>query len=165
MALVGAAAVPLAVEATVGPLDPASFDPDSDLMRRAQEIAEREFSGDAELTVLGVTVTEQRTGVFGERIEPDAGYRFHVAKVRLQNTGKIDIAVSSWHFSGLDEIGSDHAIEPGGAHDDFDGSRLGKGQARVGSLTFELPQGSYLAGMVWQGELASTHASVGPYSR
>lgn len=163
VALVSAAAVPVAIESGVGPLDPEAFGPDSDLMRRAQEIAERDFAGAANLTVLSVEVTDQRTGAFGERIRPDPGYQFHVAKVRVQNTGKIDIAVSNWHFSGLDEIGSDHSIEMGGAHDDFDGSRLGKGQARVGDLTFELQKGSYLSGMVWQGDLASTNATAPAY--
>jgi len=163
--LMSAAAVPMAIEAGIGPLDPEAFGEDSDLFKRAQEIATRDFAGAANLTVLEVEVKDQRTGAFGERIRPDVGYQFHFAKVKIENTGKIDIAVSSWHFSGLDEIGSDHSIEMGGDHDDFEGARLSKGSARIGTVIFELRKESYLTGLHWEGDLASTNATVAAYPR
>lgn len=162
--LVSAAAVPMAVESGVGPFDPEAFGPDSDLMQRAQEIALRDFGGAATLTVLSVEVKDQRTGAFGERIRPDVGYQFHFTKVKLENSGKIDVAVSNWHFSGVDEIGSDHSIEMGGDHNDFEGTRLAKGQARVGTIIFQLQKGSYVAGVHWQGDLASTNATAPAYA-
>lgn len=158
--IVSAAAVPVAIETGVGPLDPEAFGEDSDLFKKAQEIAERDFAGAANLTVLSVELKDQRTGAFGERIRPDPGYQFHFTKVGIQNTGKIDIAVSSWHFSGIDEIGSDHAIEMGGDHDDFEGARLPKGQTRIGTIIFELREGSHLTGILWQGDLANATATV-----
>lgn len=161
--IVSAAAVPMAIETGIGPLDPEAFGEDSDLFQKAQEIAKRDFAGAANVTVLEVEVKDQRTGAFGERIRPDVGYQFHFTKLAIQNTGKIDIAVSSWHFSGIDEAGSDHSIEMGGDHDDFDGARLGKGQTRVGTIIFELRKDSYLTGIRWQGDLAETNATVPAY--
>lgn len=163
VAIASAAAAPVAIQSGMDSLDPATFGEDSDLWEKAEQIAEERFTGSAALTVLGVEVTDQRTGAFGERIRPDPGYAFHVANVRVENTGKMDLAISSHHFSGLDEADSDHWIEMGGAHDDFEGARLGKGQARNGEITFELRKGSWLTGVVWQGDLANATAPVATY--
>lgn len=164
IALVGAAAAPFAVQATVGPLDPAMMAEDSDLMTRAQEIAKKEFTVEASLSVENVWVETQRTGAFGERIKPDPGYAFHFVQARIANTGKMDFAVSTWHFSGIDEAGSDHAVELGNAHEDFDASRLGKGHARDGLVIFELEKGSYLTAISWQGDLGEANATVPAYA-
>lgn len=163
LALVSAAAVPVAVESTIGPLDPASFGQDSDLMEKAQEIAKRDFAASASLEILDVQIADQRTGAFGERIRPDVGYAFHLVDVRFTNTGKVDVAVSSWHFSGLDEIGSDHSVELGNAHEDFDASRLSPGHSRNGRLYFEIEKGSWLTQLVWEGDLGSANTTMSAY--
>ncbi|HUR69401.1 MAG TPA: DUF4352 domain-containing protein [Candidatus Thermoplasmatota archaeon] len=163
VALVSAAAVPAAIQSGVTPIDPISFDGDGDLFARAEKMAQEQFAAEANLSVLEVHLADKRIGTFGETIKPDPGYVFHVANVRLQNTGKVDIAVSSWHFSATDESGSDHSIEMANAHEDFDGARLGKGLARNGQLIFELPRGSFIAGMHWQGDLGSANATAPAY--
>lgn len=164
MAVVSAAATPVVVESTIGTIDPASFDEDSDLMRKAQELAKEHFSASAGVTVRDVQVVDQRTGAFGERIEPDPGYHFHVATVSIENTGKVDLAVSNWHFSGIDEAGSDHFVELGNAHEDFDASRLGSGHTRAGRVIFELAQGSWLTAVTWQGDLAEASGTAPAYA-
>ena len=163
VALVGAAAVPVAIETGIGPLDPASFS-EGDLAAKAEEIAREQFAANATLTVLDVSVTDHRIGTFGEKIKADPGYQFHVAHVRIENTGKVDIAVSTWHFSGIDEMGSDHSVELANAHEDFDASRLGKGHARDGDVIFELEKGSYLSAVSWQGDLAEAEGPAPEYS-
>lgn len=163
LALVGAAAAPLVVESAVGPLDAKMMSEDSDLMTRAQEIARKEFSINADLSVEKVWVGTERTGTFGERIRPDPGYAFHFVQARIANTGKLDFAVSTWHFSALDEVGSDHSVELGNAHEDFDASRLSAGHARNGLVIFELRHGSYLTGLVWEGDLGNATTTIDRY--
>lgn len=161
VALMGAAAAPVVISQTVP--DSAMMGGDSDLMTKAKEIAEKEFSSTADLRVEKVWVANERTGTFGERIRPDPGYAFHVAQVRITNSGKLDFAVSTWHFSGLDEIQSDHSAKLGNAHEDFDASRLPKGQSRDGVVIFELEKGSYLTGVFWQGDLSNATATAPMY--
>lgn len=161
MALVGAVAAP-AVIASVGPLD-GSLDSDSDIYAKAEEIARKEFSVSANLSVEKVWIMDERTGTFGERIRPDPGYLFHYVQARIENTGKLDIAVSTWHFSAIDEAGSDHSVELANAHEDFDASRLGRGHARDGLVIFEIEKGSYLTGLVWQGDLGEANTTIGAY--
>lgn len=134
-------------------------DGESDLWARAEEIAQREFSASVTLEILDVKLSKERYDEFGGRLRPDFGYDFHHAKLRLTNIGKMDVAASTWQFSALDEDGSDHAAELGGAHHDFDASRLRKGAARVGEVVFELREGSSIASVVWQGDFANATAT------
>lgn len=163
LAIVGVVAAPFVVQETVGTLDPALASEDTDLYAKAQEIARKEFAVNGSLTAVRAWVDDERVGTFGEPIRPDPGYAFHYVQARITNVGKMDFAVSTWHFSGLDEAGSDHGVELGNAHEDFDASRLGKGQSRDGVVIFELRKGSHLTGIVWQGDLANATASVPPY--
>lgn len=164
LAVVAAAAAPAVVTSTVGTLDPAMAAEDSDLYARAQEIAQKQFSVNASLEVLRVWVEAERTGTFGEPIKADPGYSFHYVHARITNVGKMDFAVSTWHFSGIDEVGSDRSAELGNAHDDFDASRLPRGQSRDGVVIFELRKGSHLAGLHWQGEIGEANAAVPAYT-
>lgn len=132
-------------------------------MAKAQEIAQRDFAASAQLDVLDITITDARIGAFGERIRPDPGYAFHLLDVRFTNTGKVDVAVSSWHFSGIDDAGSDHSIELGNAHEDFDASRLSSGHSRNGKLFFELEKGTWLTALTWEGDLGSANTTIEPY--
>jgi hypothetical protein len=163
VAIASAAAAPIAIQSGMDSLDPAELGQDGDLWEKAAQIAEERFAGAANLSVLEVKVTDERIGVFGERIRPDPGFAYHVALVRVENVGKMDLAISYHHFSGLDDAKSDHWIEMGGAHDDFQGARLGKGQSRNGEVTFELRKGSWLTEIVWQGDLANATAPVPNY--
>lgn len=164
LAIVAAAAVPTVVQSTVGKIDPAMASEDSDLYAKAQEIAEKQFSVNASVEVLRAWVELERTGAFGEPIEADPGYAFHYVHARVTNVGKMDFAVSTWHFSGIDETGSDRAAQLGNAHEDFDASRLPRGQSRDGIVIFELRKGSHLAGLHWQGELGEANATVPAYA-
>lgn len=164
LAIVGAAAAPMVVQSAVGSLDPAIAAEDSDLYTKAQEIAEKQFAVNASVEAVRAWVDVERVGTFGERIKPDPGYSFHYVQARITNVGKMDFAVSTWHFSGIDEAGSDHAVELANAHEDFDASRLAKGQSRDGIVIFELRKGSYLTGVHWQGELAEANATVPGYA-
>ena len=138
---------------------------ESELWAKAEEIARREFHANASLVVQEVRVSFARPGAFGETLEPDFGYAFHHARVALTNTGKMDIAPSTWQFSALDERGHDHAALLGGAHHDFDASRLRKGATRSGEVVFELPAGARLAGIAWQGDFANATGSAPPARR
>lgn len=164
LALLGAAATPIALSEVMGPIDSQATSGEGDLMARAEEIAKKEFSVVANLSVEQIWVQPTRMGAFGETLRADPGYAFHFANVRIENVGKLDFAVSTWHFSGIDEIGSDHGAELGNAHEDFDASRLGKGHARNGVVIFELPRGSYLTAVAWQGELGGTSAPAPAYA-
>lgn len=150
-----AASAPVAVGAIVeGP------EGESELWARAEEIARREFSATATLEIVDVRTSGERFDEFGGRLRPDYGYEFHHATLRLTNTGKMDIAASTWQFSAVDEGGSDHSAELGGAHHDFDASRLRKGASRVGEVVFELREGSRIETIVWQGDFANATASM-----
>lgn len=122
----------------------------------AEEVADREFRAGLTLEIVGIEHRGTRVGTFGEIIKADRGHVFHYVRVRAVNDGKVDIAVSNWHFSAIDEAGSDHMVELGNAHEDFDGSRLRKGAAREGTLIFELRKGSTLAALVWEGDLGGS---------
>lgn len=136
---------------------------DKNITEVANEVAAREFNPSVRLQVVGVETTDQRIGVFGEKIRPDHGHVFHVVRVRVENNGTMDVAVSNWHFSVEDEIGSDRAVELGGAHEDFAGERLRKGAAREGTLTFELRKGSHITAPVWEGDLSTSRVDfIGP---
>ena len=129
----------------------------------ADEVAAREFRASLRLEVVGVELRPTRIGAFGETIKADPGHVFHVVRVRAENDGTMDLAVSDWHFSALDEAGSDHAVEMGGDHHDFDGSRLRQGGAREGTLVFELRRGSAVHALVWEGDLATARVDfTGP---
>lgn len=132
---------------------------DKNLTEVASEVAAREFNASVRLEVVGVEITDRRTGVFGEAIRPAHGHVFHVVRVRAENVGTMDVAVSNWHFSAIDEIGSDHAVELGGAREDFAGERLREGATREGSVTFELRKGSRITELVWQGDLSASRVS------
>lgn len=161
MALVSAAAAPMAIEATIGPLDPAAFG-DEDLMSRAEEIARERFSANATLTVEDVWTEKTRKGTFGETIRADPGYVFYTARVRLENVGHLDISASTWQFSGVDAFGSDTSAELANAHDDFDASRIAPGRARAGVLRFEMPADSPLVAVHWSGDLAEASGPAPP---
>lgn len=129
----------------------------------AEEVARREFRPSLVLEVKGVELRPTRVGAFGETIKADPGYVFHVVRVRVENNGTMDLAVSDWHFSALDEAGSDHPVEMGGDHNDFDGARVRKGAMREGTLVFELRKGSHLTALVWEGDLATSRVDfTGP---
>lgn len=125
----------------------------------AAEVAAREFRPSVQLEVVGVDLRPTRVGAFGETIRADPGYVFHYVRVRATNDGTMDLALSNWHFSALDEIGSDHMVELGADHVDFDGSRLRAGAERQGTLIFELRKGSYITGIAWEGDLATATAT------
>jgi len=132
-----------------------SGDGESDLWAKAEEIARREFSTNATIEILNVTTATERFDEFGGRLRPDYGYLYYWAQIRVTNTGKLDVAPADWQFSAMDEMGSDHSALLGGAHHDFDASRLRHGGARVGSVVFEMREGSILTAVAWQGDLTS----------
>lgn len=122
----------------------------------ANEVAAREFRASLALEVVGVELRPTRVGSFGETIKADPGHVFHFVRVRATNNGTMDLAVSNWHFSAEDEVGSDHMVEMGNDHVDFDGSRLRKEASRDGTLIFELRKGSHVRAIVWEGDLATS---------
>lgn len=127
------------------------------IFAKAEEIAKRDFGQNASLTVVRVTTGDERLGAFGETIDADPGYHFAFVRVSVHNTGKIDLAVSGWQFYGVDELGDEHPALLGGAHDDFNAGRVRPDGRIGGTVAFELPDGSSLRAVVWQGDL--THAS------
>lgn len=127
----------------------------ANISEKAAEIAAREFTPSATLTVKSVQTAPTRIGVFNETIKADPGYAFFYTYVRIENTGKLDLAVSNWHFSAIDENGSDHMVELANAHEDFDGARLRAQGVRDGLLIFELPVDSRISAVVWEGDITS----------
>lgn len=148
-----AVSTPVAVGAVID-----GADGEGDLWARAEEIARREFSMNASLEIVGIETSDWRYDEFGGKLRPDYGYLFYHATLRLTNTGKMDLAPSTWQFSAIDAAGSDHSALLGGAHHDFDASRLRKGAARMGEVTFELREEETIAAFVWQGDF--TNATV-----
>lgn len=154
-------AVPTAIEVSTD----VDFGPlllgDADIEEAAQKIALRDFGMNASLVVKGVHTEPTRVGTFGETIRADPGYAFHHARVAVTNTGRLDLAVSTWHFSAEDEIGSDHNALLGNAHDDFEGARLRVGATREGTVIFHLREGSRVTAVVWQGDFAQARGTYG----
>lgn len=140
--------------------DPNGGDLMGTLLEKAEEIAKRDFGQNASLTVTRVWNETTRLGAFGETIESAPGYHFSFARVSVHNTGKIDLAVSGWHFSGVDEYGDEHPALLGGARDDFNAGRVRAGGSIGGIVGFEIMDGSWLTGVVWQGDLANATGSV-----
>lgn len=130
------------------------------IFAKAEEIAARDYGQNATLVVHSVTDGTERIGTFGETIESDPGYHFAFARVTVLNTGKIDLAVSGWQFYGVDEWGDEHPALLGGAHDDFNAGRVRSGGRIGGTVAFEVPNGSELRAVVWQGDLASATGPV-----
>lgn len=131
------------------------------LFAKAEEIAKRDFGQNASMTVTRVWDAPTRMGAFGETIKADPGYHFAFARVSVHNTGKIDLAVSGWQFSAADEWGDEHPALLGGAHDDFNAGRVRSDGSIGGTVGFELPDGSRLTRVFWEGDLTSASAPVG----
>lgn len=159
--LVSGVAVPTTIEMTTD----FDFAPllmgDANITELAERIAMRDFGTNATLVVKDVRLESTRIGTFGETIKADPGYRFHYARVAVTNTGKMDLAVSTWHFSAEDEIGSDHNAQLANAHDDFDGGRLRVGATREGTVIFHLRESSRITSVVWRGDLAQARGAWG----
>lgn len=159
--LASGVAAPVVIETTTdidfGPL----LLGDADVSAMAEKIALRDFGMNASLVVKSIHLEKTRVGTFGETIKADPGYEFHYARVAVTNSGKMDMAVSTWHFSAEDEIGSDHGVQLANAHDDFDGSRLRVGATREGTVIFQLREGSRITAVLWQGDFAKARGAWG----
>lgn len=132
------------------------------LFAKAEEIAQRDFGQSAALSVSRTWTDTTRVGAFGETIRADPGYHFAFARVSVHNTGKIDLAVSTWHFYAIDEWGDERPALLGGAHDDFNAGRVRAGGSIGGTVGFDVMDGSTLVGIGWQGDLANATAPWGP---
>lgn len=119
----------------------------------AQEIVAREFNPHATLEIKRVLVKPVMLGYEGEVVEADPGYAFFHARVRFVNNGTMDLSVSTWQFSSIDEAGSETNAEIPMAHQDFDAERVRKGGAREGWVVFEMEEDARLTGIVWTGLL------------
>lgn len=134
---------------------------EANLTELAEEIAVREYSPNATLEVLEVTLGRERNGTFGETIRPDRGNVYHFALVRVTNVGKVDLSVATWQFVSEDDVGSEHAALLANERDDFDGSRLPPGASREGVVVFELHESARLVAVAWEGDLTSARGERG----
>lgn len=126
----------------------------------AASIAATEFSPSAQLFVEHIELNATRPGEMRATERADRGYQFYVVTVRVVNNGTVDLPVSTWHFSAVDERGSEKTAITALPHHDFDGTRLRPGGERWGTLWFEMREGSVVKALVWDGTFASSRGEV-----
>lgn len=107
----------------------------------------------AELEVLSIEENRTKMGGYGNRVEADPGYVFLEVRVLVHNTGNVRLPVSTWHFSAENEQGRNVRVELSMPRHDFDGSAIPPHAVREGLLIFEVPEGTQLSAILWQGEI------------
>lgn len=118
------------------------------------------FSPAANLTVVGVESHPTRVGAFNETIRADPGFTFRYVRVRIVNTGNVDLGVHAYQFSAVDDAGSDTPAALGNLHEDMEALRVRAHGAVEGVVIFEMRESAALHGVVWTGDFASAEANL-----
>ncbi len=118
------------------------------------KIATQEFLPSAKIVIEKVETRTERPGEFRRSVEADRGYLFYYVTVRVINNGTMDLPVSTWQFSAIDQDESEVNAKTTIPHHDFDGSRLRSGAQRVGTLIFEMREGTEVVAVAWDGTIA-----------
>jgi hypothetical protein len=126
----------------------------------AQDVAKREFSGNVTLALLSDRASDNVTGQFGERIRADPGDAYRHVELRVENHGRLDVAVHTYHFTAYDASGLKAPAQVG-ISEGFEANQVPAGGSAVGTVVFELPAGARLARIVWQGELWNATLDAG----
>lgn len=116
------------------------------------------FAPNASLTILAVESHPTRVGTFRETIRADPGYEFRYVRLRLANTGNVDMGAHTYQFSAIDGMGSETPAALANLHDDMEAIRIRAHGALVGTVIFEMPQGEPLWGVAWSGDLTNATA-------
>lgn len=125
----------------------------------AAEIARREFNANARLAAWGDDVRDTTRAEWGDDIRARDGHEYHHVRFRLENVGKLDLAVHTSHFRAQDELGRWHRAELGLAHL-VDERQLATGAAVDGIVVFDLIDGLRLTTLEWGGAFANATASL-----
>lgn len=123
-----------------------------DLESVAQQIAEREFRVNVSIRLVEAERVAFVRDDWGGRIRAETDHEFLVALLRFSNHGRMDVGLSTHHFSIRDATNVTYDAELGTEHR-FEAMRVRKGEEKVGRVAFEVPQGTEAAVLVWQGEL------------
>lgn len=126
----------------------------------ASQIAARDYGSNASLDVLSDMLATTRRGEFGETIRADRDRVFHEVRLRLTNTGGMDMGAYAHQFHAYDDEGTRHDRAPGGAKNDFDTLRLGPGEWQEGVLVFETYAEARLVHVMWRGDLTQARGEV-----
>jgi hypothetical protein len=127
----------------------------------ANDIAQREFSFHVNLSVVAASSSPTLQGQLGDTLEPSQGGAFERVTLRVQNDGRLDVAVHTFHFAAKDDAGETLPAVLGST-DQFDVNQLRQGQNATGTVAFDLPRAARLASVTWQGELANATADLRP---
>lgn len=137
-----------------------------DLKSVANEIAEREFSPHVQLSLLGMRDAAEITGDMGETIRAAHGDVYRFVTIQVENQGRLDVAVHTYHFTARDESRALHRAELG-TTTRFETPGLSTGESAIGEIAFLTRDIYQLQSLKWQGELANaslelvSHASAG----
>jgi len=121
----------------------------------AANIAKREFTPDVRLTLVTQADSSTIEGEFGDTIHANDGEAYRHVTLEVLNAGRLDVAVHTFHFTARDDMRHTHKAELG-IKQKFEVTQLPQGNTTVGVVIFQVPKGTQLASITWQGELANS---------